>query len=108
MKVGKLQITTDSEVKCYIMIFSHLDVVVEGGEVERGVAVVLLLVHDPRPRQLRKQHPHRAAKKKVIAIRISSIHLNTTYSAFVIINVQRWVKKWQGGAETSRNLGTTF
>ena len=51
-----------------VMIFlficlSYLDVVVEGGEVQRGVPVVLLLVHDPRPRQLRQENTHRAARE---------------------------------------------
>lgn len=36
-----------------------LDVVVEGGQVECGVAVVLLLVHDPGSGKLRQQDTHR-------------------------------------------------
>lgn len=37
------------------------DVVVEGREMESSVAVVFLLVHDPRPGQLGQQRPHGTA-----------------------------------------------
>lgn len=38
---------------CYLMHqqLSHLHVVVEGSQVQCGVTVILLLVHDPRPWQ---------------------------------------------------------
>jgi hypothetical protein len=41
-------------------LFGHLHVVVEGGEVEGSVAVVLFLVDDPRTRQLGQEDLHRA------------------------------------------------
>lgn len=41
----------------------HLHVVVKRSQVQCGVSVVLLLVYDPRPRQLGQQHTHRTAKK---------------------------------------------
>lgn len=41
----------------------HLHVVVEGGQVQRGVTIVLLLIYDPGPWQLGQQHAHSTAPR---------------------------------------------
>lgn len=44
-------------------LFCHLHVVVQGGQMQGRVAVVLFLVHDPPAGQLRQQNFHCTAKK---------------------------------------------
>ena len=59
----------------------HFDVVVERRQMQRRVAVVLLLVDDPRPGQFRQQDPHgaervereREREKKHIEISIETL-----------------------------------
>jgi hypothetical protein len=43
--------------------FSHLDMVIEGCQVERCVTIILLLIHNPGSRQFHKENPHSTANR---------------------------------------------
>jgi hypothetical protein len=44
--------------------FGYLHMVIEGSQMQCSIAVILLLVHDPRPGQLGQQNPHSTAHRQ--------------------------------------------